>query len=287
MLARKDILRVFLLLSVTFLLFAPLPSGTLWWREAIDSGHILVFLFYPFLFIPWLKEKRPDVVNASAYLIALLTGLLLGALVEGVQVYVDREASLHDMLGNLFGITAGLLLYMAINTRFVVGRRLMKVMLMLGAFGVIGYGLSPLIRLSLHYVERAEAFPVVMDLKTDWAQSFIRYDTGQYPGLTIIEPEADWAAYHSLRFSISSSSQRETKLVIRIHDRAHNQELSDRFNRRLSVKPGLNEFSIALEDVRDGPAQRLLDLQHIAGLTLFTGALEDWTPLTIGPVVLQ
>lgn len=269
------------------LLFVPLPKATLWWREAINCGHILVFIFLPVLIVPWLQQSMPKAERYTVYLIVVGISLVLGALIEGLQTFVGREASLHDMAGNVIGTVAGLLLYTAFDQNRVIRRRLLEVVLVVAAIGVLLAGLSPLLRLSWHYLERENAFPVVMDFTADWADSFVQYDEGQYPGVTIIEPKADWSDYKTLDFSVMSSAQRPVRLVIRVHDRAHDQSFDDRFNRRLIAKPGKNNYRIPLAEIRDGPVHRQLDLHHVAGLTVFTTSQDDWAQLGVGSIVLD
>lgn len=37
--------RIIVLVAVITLLFASVPANNLWWREAINSGHTLLFVF--------------------------------------------------------------------------------------------------------------------------------------------------------------------------------------------------------------------------------------------------
>ena len=73
--------------------------------------------------------------------------------------------------------------------------------------------------------------------------------------------------FESLTFVIHSVQPNPFQLVLRIHDRLHNQEHADRFNRSLLVMQGENRFRIPLAEIRNAPVGREMDMTRITGVT--------------------
>jgi len=217
----------------------------------------------------------------------LVAGLLLGLLIEVMQLLVHREASLADLYGNFLGLMSGLCLLGALKLKKLHQQKMIVVLLVISSVGFFSIGMTPLARLSWHYAHRADAFPVIIDFDADWSTSFVHHDKGRYPGVSVTEPEADWSDYQQLRFGIRSVSERDMTLILRIHDRAHNQEISDRFNKKLLVQPGRNDFKISLSEIRYGPTDRELDLKNIAGIILFAAKQDDWMLVEVSNFYLE
>jgi len=281
-------LKVIILLTVVALLFSPpVHINNLWWHEVINSGHTVLFFFLSFIIYSRLKAIAPDSSVLIIYLYVIAIGILLGIVIEGLQTLVHREFGLNDIYGNLYGIMAGLCLHAFYKLKTIHHKNLLAAVMFVGSTGFLLAGLSPLMLLSWHYVERANAFPVVMDFDSSWARSFIRYNKKNYPGVSIIEPEPDWSGYRQLRLSLHSNNKHDVNLVLRVHDNMHNQKHSDRFNMKLLVQPGLNEFQISLNAMKYGPLERELNLNKIAGVILFSSKLEEWKKIEISNLSLE
>jgi hypothetical protein len=269
------------------LLFAPVQTNNLWWREAINSGHTVLFFFLSFIIYPQVKARAPNSTVLIIYFYVLVIGLLFGIVIEILQTLVQREASLNDLYGNFFGLMAGICLHAAFTVKKMHHQKMIAVLLVLASAGFLLLGITPLMQLSWHYLERANAFPEIIDFDSSWSSSFMHYDEGRYPGVSIIEPEPDWSGYSKLRVSIHSVSERDINLVLRIHDKTHNQEHADRFNMKLLARPGFNEFQIPLNMIRQGPVERELDMKNIAGIIVFSSRAEDWAQVQVGNLSLE
>lgn len=110
---------------------------------------------------------------------------------------------------------------------------------------------------------------------------------GRYPGITLAEPYPDWRRYRRLVFTIVSDLDAPLPVSIRIHDAPHDHRYRDRFNRRLTVRPGTNRFAISLDDVRRAPAGRQMDMRRIRGVILYVPRLAQPTHLYLGPLRLE
>jgi hypothetical protein len=64
-------------------------------------------------------------------------------------------------------------------------------------------------------------------------------------------------------------------LTLRIHDRLHNWEYEDRFNRQLVIAPSTRKIvGIPLQDIEVAPARRRMDMAAITSVMLFA-----WYPV--------
>jgi hypothetical protein len=154
----------------------------------------------------------------------------------------------------------------------------------------------PAVMLSAGYLGRDSAFPVVMDFSRPWAKLFtqfqgtslalksaprgwlpspprdvalIAFGAGRYPGFVVQEPHPDWSGYDRLSFTVYSEMKEPVSLFVRIDDAHQNNRYTDRFNRRLGIRPGLNALSIPLAEVRDSPRGRKMQLTRIRRVAFF------------------
>jgi len=310
-LSRNNLYRNIALIVIFSLFFLPIPTSNLWWREAINGSHTVFFIILSFI-IYYQVKIRIHISNVTiVYFYVLAIGMFLGIVIELLQVFVQREASLNDLYRNLFGIITGLCLITILNLKNIHRQKTKIVFFSLVGTVFLILGISPLIQLSWHYIERNKAFPVIVDFDASWSSSFIRFNNteilkasnfsqkknnnlhliqfneGTYPGISVIESVSDWSTYRKLRLIVFSKYEHDTSLVLRIHDKTHNNSFSDRFNKKLEIKPGLNNVEISLEKIRYGPVNRELDLTNIAGIILFSRNLEQRSWFEISNIYLE
>lgn len=311
MFAWNNLSRNIVLLAFVALFFIPLPAESLWWREAINSSHTLLFFILSFVIYHSIVRRYRSPNKIIIGIVVLFGGLLLGTVIEILQGLTQRESSLSDVYRDFYGISAALCLVGFINVKGFHDKKLTAVIYMFVGIAFLLSGLMPLIKLSWHYIERDSAFPVIVDFNADWSSSFVRFNNaemikvsaedrnkpdgfypvqfgrGKYPGISVIEPEPDWSDYHELHVKIFSNDERNIDLILRVHDRQHNQDHDDRFNKKLLIRPGQNEFEIALSQIQRGPAHRQLDLKNIAGLILFASRPQQPVQIEIGNIYLE
>ena len=136
------------------------------------------------------------------------------------------------------------------------------------------------------YLHRNGQFPVLADfhsrLELYWTMSLgarreiigdtldVEFIANSFPGLSFHEPVPDWHGYRVLVIDIENLGAETLHLGVRVHDRHHRQQYSDRFNRHYQLAPGAREtLRIDLEDIRRAPRSRLLDMRQISDVTLF------------------
>lgn len=284
----KKYYKYIVILVVVALLFSPpVIIESLWLREAINSGHSILFVLLSFVLYSQVNVRRPQSRPVIKYLFVIITCFIVGVMIELLQTAVHREASLDDLYGNSFGIMAGICLHAAIDQQSAHRRKIIAALFVISSMSFLLAGMAPLIQLSWHYLERKNAFPVIVDLESNWSTSFVHHDKGDYPGLSIIEPEPDWSGYRTLKLSLQSNNKTDIDLVVRIHDRAHTQEYIDRFNMKLTIAPGFNEIHIPVKDIRNGPAERELSMNHISGVILYSSKTDEWKKISVSNISLK
>jgi len=313
MIAGKSALYIVLVVVVLALMFSPLPIESLWLREALNSGHTIFFFFLSFYAYHGLKKQTNLSNTYLIVVIIVFVGIVFGILIEAVQQSLQREASIVDLCRDVVGIFAGLCL-VASGAAKKVSNQMYRFLSLAMAVALILFAMAPLMQLSMHYIQRNSAFPVVIDLGANWSESFIVYNhaellhgddqgnigrygkdklhqvlfgPGRFPGVSIREPVADWSSYRLLKFSVVSNVEGDVVLVLRIHDKQHNQDYSDRFNQALIVHPGVNDYAFALASISEGPEARELDLSQIAGIILFLSRQSLPAKLSIGDLYLE
>ncbi len=288
-------------------LFLPISTTNLWWREALNSGHVILFVFVSFALYSVLSTRSYLASSIKTYLAVLVIGLLLGVAVEILQGMLQREASIEDLYKNIFGLVSGL--GFVSFTQQKIWRK--KILLAIFSFGFLLLGTSSLFQISWDYLQRDKAFPSITALDEKWFASFyrfnkaellgvvepaakdsaklyrLRFDPGKYPGINIIEPEENWSAYGKLRFIVFSANKENIELILRVHDKKHNQNYNDRYNERFVISPGQNDIAVNLTKIRDAPADRELNLHNIAGVQLFLNNTQHSLFLELSDLFLE
>ena len=291
-----------LIAVVLTVLFGELPDNSLFWQEVQNSGHTFLFAVAAVLILLLLQDSSAKFRRTplKLYVAAGLFGLLAGVLTEVVQLLIGSDSSIMDVMRDLTGIVAGLGLFASVDKtlqpHWLKSRQGVKVGLVVLSISIFTAGLFPLAHLSAAYVQRNEAFPVIFDLKADWAASFIeiknavvkasvdqqegnadhlkrlvfvQFKPGIYPGVSMIEPYPDWSLFEALTLDIYSEQAGTFDLVVRVHDEKHSHAYSDRFNKRLVVEVGENHFHIPLHEIEHAPTGREMDMTRISEIVLF------------------
>jgi hypothetical protein len=311
---------VLLLAALLLILaFGTVPERSMFWDAVLDAGHTPLFGMAALAILGILRVRTPGAPDSSMRWQAFLLTVALGAITEALQVFQgNRESSIGDFLRDGAGAAAFLLLSsVGWPQRATAGPRSVR-----GRVRAVLVGALLLVASAAHlgmttaaYVARDRAMPTLLAFDgTWWERRFVelgdsvltartrppglevssdeplaRLDLkpGEYPGVGIVEPHPDWSGYRRLAFTIVSDRDRPLTLVIRVHDAAHDQRYEDRFNRALSVAPGVNRFAIPLDDIRRAPDRREMDMRRIRGVLLFAYQRTQPTHVYLGPIRLE
>jgi len=288
-------LMVLVTLTVSFLLF--FDFGKYHSRildEILNFGHLPLFGGIS-LFVLWTlhhgKHQHPK--NIWHYIAAGIITSMLGFFTEYIQGFLpNRDFQWGDILAD----TVGGAIFLVFAYPFPQYTKVRKVF-RLAALMLTLVMLYPLARASVDTWNRIHAFPNLGSFETSleidrWrnieseisrAKAHTTEGTyslevlllpGVYPGISLNDPTRDWRGYRSLAFEAYLEGSAPLSLVLRVNDRDHNNEYSDRFNRRILLNPGENRISVNLEDIMQAPRGRRMDMSSIVNVCLFSYRLS-------------
>ena len=293
-----------LLFLATILLFIPGLTGRFsdYQTEIWNLGHIGYFFLLIRSLFPHLQRRFSSLT--VRLMAAVLVTLLLSVVIEVVQLNVGRQASVGDVFNNLVGCL--LALYFC-QLRWLLSRA--------GQWGVRGllflllfWSLSPLFSIAVDRLVAHHRHPIVADFETPfersrWSSEFpleiVQGESkrllahlepvGPYPRVSLIPRVSDWRGYTTLQFEIYNSGDQTWQLYFRINDSAHDERgmrYNDRFNTEWPLKPGWNRFQVDLQQVREAPASRPMNMEHIAKVTFYFMDEPSLTTIQLDNLIL-
>ena len=114
--------------------------------------------------------------------------------------------------------------------------------------------------------------------------------TDQYSGAALNYFDGNWASARTLKISLYNPDADPLQVTCRIHDLQHadgDEEYEDRFNRSFRLMQGWNHIEINLNEVKESPASRSMDMSRIRGLGIFVVSLPTSRTLYIDNVQLS
>lgn len=283
--------------------FNSLPEHGIVFPELINSGHAFVF-FSANLFL--LKLLFGSSANSKQIALVSMISLTVGILIEIVQPYFGRNRSAIDLYYDVVGICFSSIFYLRKNSS--PKKTLYSTLI----FFVCLASAIPAFRLWLWW--QINQSPTLLNFERNWeSYSYsidrevsleriatqnelgtinhigkLRFDIANgYPGFSVNYPKTDWNEYKTLSWEISSKHDHVINVNLRVHDRNHNQEYSDRFNYRFDVKPGLNQFEVPLSAIKAEPESRLMDMEKIQSVKFFLSKPQEITTLYLDNIKLQ
>jgi hypothetical protein len=216
--------------------------------------------------------------------LVLPTLLLIGIGTELWQSQIGRDAEVTDVISDLIGAGAGTSFwwYGHLRDRSDGPARLHRAAALLICLALGALWLTPVVRCGLAYWRRDAQFPVLAQFHSPLDQYFITggiqqqaalrvpLERGEWPGMTLEEPVADWRGLHELLLDLGNPSQAALPLGLRINDRSHTGAYEDRFNTHFQLPPLVRTtLHIPLDQVARAPRGRPMDMSHIKQLILF------------------
>jgi hypothetical protein len=283
--SRRLLYLIALFVLAGLLLFAPMPVTPTYFARTIENaGHTPLFFLVTLGIIYALRDDS-RFTGARIYAIAGMVGAGTGFLSELIQMPLARDASWEDVGADAVGAVLALAVYAVFEGRSNL-RRWHRGAAMLLACACIAIYVTPIVRMTRAYVHRNGQFPVLADfhsrIELYWTISIgvnreivdgaLRVDliAETFPGVSFHEPVPDWSGYKTLVIDAENPDVVVLNLGVRVHDRRHGRSFNDRFNRRFALAPRERRtLKIALEDIRHGPRDRLMDMAHISDVTLF------------------
>jgi hypothetical protein len=229
------------------------------------------------------------------YVLAIAATSAFGLATEIAQAFTGGDASWVDVRSDALGAMAAAGVFAAFDARIPRARG--RVACALGAAAFVWHAI-PLFVTATDYARRAREFPVLMAADSVERNGFligsnahleqrpmpglfareqheqalyVRFASGRWPGIHLLEPVPDWSGFDALRIDVVNPGDASLALMLRIHDRRHDQRFEDRFNRGWELPPNSRTIlRVPLADIEQAPKGRLLDLRQVAGVVLFT-----------------
>jgi len=284
----RRLLLLFGLLGLAgLLLFVQLPIPPTYAGRTIENaGHTPLFALITLALLAVMQGDH-KFAGAKLYGLAGLTGVGVGLLTELIQEPLRRDASWEDVFADAIGVVCALALYALFDRRNVIPRLVRFGALVVAVVCIAAY-LAPIVRMTRAYLHRNGQFPVLADYRSSielyWIVGYginrdlnrgaleVDFEDDKTPGVSLHEPVPDWRDYHTLVLDVENPDTQALKLGVRVHDQRHGKVFVDRFNRLFDLAAGQRQqIRIALDDVRRGPRDRLMDMGHISDITLFRG----------------
>jgi VanZ family protein len=243
--------------------------------QSWNLGHLWLFGIIGFF-----VGERLAQLSWRGFALALMAGALAGGAIELLQLAIGRDCSLDDVIADTIGMAAGLLL--GARTSLRRHRALFGFATACVAVA-LAMQLWPVLRSAVDAYNAWREFPVLADFENGALPSLQRerfggtsadlipeegalrvaLRAGRYPGFSLDDFPRDWRGWHSLVVDLDNPSGTDLAVTCRIHDARHNQQYSDRFNRRLVLQPGRQQLRIDLAAVAVAPRGRAMDMSAI------------------------
>lgn len=282
-------------------------QGNRAWNEVWNTGHIGAFLIcWTFVFNLFPRVTRLSWLKLVV--LVLVTTLVLAESIEIVQGWIGRDNEWQDVWDS----TVGALLALAFTSMQVrdLSKRIRLVWRSLALIALVAIPWAIWSNLADALILQRQ-FPVISDFSTPfeltrWSGNradfeiksppgrhdflSVGFRPGKYSTLTLKYFHHDWQNYHKLVLELRNPERKPYPVILRIHDRWHKLHhfvLSDRFNRKILLSPGLQRIIIPLSTIRDAPRTRKMDMRHLAELDLFTMNSRVYHHLDIEKIYLE
>jgi hypothetical protein len=249
-------------------LFGQLPGDGRWVSDVSNAAHGPAFAVVTLVIFVLLRHwpaRRMSLVGE--YSAAILVSVLLGALVEVLQHFTGRDASLADLGTDFLGTVAAAGGLLAFDQPARRTPRLIAIFLTLAACALM---IAPLAVTATTYLHRDRSFPTLLDLKSPIADTFLRFgesataervelprefqsaarnDIGVRVQLSeksgwvavLSEPVPDWRGYTRLNVDVANPTDERLALRLRVFDRRNDRACAS-FTRCPVICSGYDEL---------------------------------------------
>ena len=284
-----------ILIFLSLVVFAQFHEPTRFAHALQKLAHPVVFGAVALLFLTLLRRQTPR--RFGSYVAAFALTVFCGAGTEAAQAFVSRDPSLLDVLRDALGAGTALAGFATIVSGVDArGRRVWRVMGALATLGGFAIVVAPISVSLAAYARRDLRFPMLLEACSPLDRYFLRDggadvnvvpSTGPtaspcsrvlrvelgpapYAGITLDEPYPDWRTARTLVLDLRNPAEFDLPLAVRVHDRAHNLQFRDRFNREFTLRAHERlEIAIPIAEIERSPAGRLMDLAQITGVAVF------------------
>ena len=270
---------------LALVLFGQIPGHGRWAAELGNSAHGPAFAIVTLLLIALLRRLPGR--NASIlrdYSLAIAGALLLGALVELLQLATGRDASFSDLGRDALGALAAAGLFTAFDPRVraLPSRRSTRLIGSLVGVASTLILVAPLGITGAAYLQRHRSFPTLVDFSSPLSTYFlgvysavtverealpnalsggregsiglhVRLAGNKGWGIALWEPCPDWRSYQRLAVDLANPTDFPLRLRVRVRDRSQGNDRQMGYLGRIEIAPrsrathviALREFTAA------------------------------------------
>ena len=295
-------------------MFSPDPGVSRGSAAIHDFAHAPIFGCVALLVLQWSRQQvfTRDWQVGTHYFFAFIAAVVLGAATEVAQMFANRDASWIDLRSDVLGALAFCGLYTMLDPR--VDKMTIRVIgIVVGGLLLVWHSI-PAVRVAIAYLHRSQDFPSLIDARDSRADDFasvfrasgeyaqlparyvnggeqalhIQFGPEDWVGLDLDEPYPDWSGHRALLLDLTNPNEGALDVTIRVHDRTHNWEFGDRFNRTFRLAPQTRTtLRVPLDEIERAPVGRRLNLQHVANLQLFTSGANAGRELYVSRIWLE
>jgi len=258
-------------------------------KSSWNLGHILYFS----LLVYWISlylDKFFKRFFIQCLLILAFT-VLWGGAVELIQAHVHRTSDIGDVGRDIIGAMVGLFFILSTRKTF---RKISLRGWQIVTICLVALQIYPVLVDLVDEYFAAHQFPVLSHFEIPselqrWTprdkialdntihssghfSMRVQLNTEKYSGVNLKYFPGNWQAVKEFQFSIFNPSLEPLLITCRINDLKHTtgpQRYDDRFNQCYRLEQGWNMIKIDIDDIRDAPKTRRMDLKHIVGVGFF------------------
>jgi len=272
-----------------------------------DLGHILYFILLAFLLSRWSLVSRMSLIWQWG--IILFLTFLIGISIELMQYGTTRTPDTGDILRDLTGSLLALV-FGPLGSKLQPATRQFSLRLIVMLLTLVQ--LWPLTKSLIDEAIARYQFPLLSGFETPfeidrWEDADrlsvesitpisdgkimkLSLTTDKYSGAALKYFDGNWATARTVQISLYNPYTNPLQITCRIHDLQHtdgNEEYEDRFNRNYLLMPGWNQIEIDLNEVKESPSSRNMDMSRIRGVGLFVVSLPASRTLYLDEVRLS
>ena len=270
--------------------YAPRSIKCFW-----DLGHILYFALMAMLLSRARIGRRMPLMWQWISILGIT--LVIGIAIELLQYGTARTPDSGDILRDLTGSLL-ILVFGPLGSRLQPAVR--RHSLQFSVIALILLQVWPLVRSLVDEAIAWYQFPLLSGFETPfeidrWAGGdrlsvetatpiskgnllMLSLTTDKYSGATLKYFNGNWTSARTLVIRFYNPDASPLQITCRIHDQQHsdsNEEYEDRYNQSFLLAPAWNRITIDLEEVRQRPSGREMDMSRIRGLTCFAISLPS------------
>jgi VanZ family protein len=280
---------------LSLVVFAQFHEPTRFAHTLQKLAHPVTFGAIALLILTLLRRRAPR--RFGVYVAAFVLTVLCGAGTEVAQAFVHRDPLLLDVVRDALGASTALAGFATLvpgaDARGRGGWRVVG-----AVFACVGVAImmAPIALSLAAYARRDLGFPTLLETCSPLDRYFlsgvgadvsvvpstgpttspcgsalrVQFGSAPYAGMSLDEPYPDWRGARALVLDVHNPGESDLSLVVRVHDRAHNFQFRDRFNREFTVRAHERlQIDIPMAEIEHAPDSRLMDLSRIAGVMLF------------------